>query len=185
MKNRLILTLLLFISLLPLGLWAQETESPETYRMDYVNTSYLRKGQDTLHFVKVEFEWPTWVEGRRPPVLITHISKKLFGVDGVSMDDALGKYLNLLGKPTSVVPDDTSVVKIYHSLELKLIDYSPAKYMSFRIMTASRNSKTMEIDDDFHHIFTFDLQRDKILKTKDILKKACFPNQLQHRKFVM
>ncbi len=160
-------------------------ENPMRYRMDYAKKSFLRTDGSTLHFVNIDLEWPSWVNGERRPMLMNHISSKLFGFEGLTLDECLQRYLDGLGKPLFSVPDgDEKTPRVYHTMEMRLVDYSKTRYISFRIITAKRKSDSAGVESTDHHIFTYDIVNDKLLGPKDLLKKACFPGYVSYDAFM-
>lgn len=158
---------------------------PMRYKMDYVSGAYLRKSGSTLHFVTADLEWPAWINAGRPQTLMNHLAAKLFGNTDFAVADGFDRYLDSLGEPLEAVPDDDAGLnKVYHSLELKLVEYSTARYISFRIMAAERNAESHQVRSMVHHIFTYDIVNDRILGKTDLLRKICFEGNVAYYDFM-
>ena len=162
--------------------WADDT--PMRYRVDYVQESHLRSNGAVLHFVSLDLEWPSWINADRPPVLLHHISSLLFGKPTLRLQEGMTAFLDSLGQEVNTVPDDTALLKVYHTLELRLVAYSPMRYISFRVIAANRNAQDAFPASPTHHIFTYDLVNNKILGMKDLLKRGCFPDNAYYFPFM-
>ena len=170
MRNKLLL-LLLF---LPFSAWAQQAyeHKAERYRVEYRDGHFLRKNDHTLHFVKLNVEWPVCLDYQTLDHLHRYLTSQLFGNDEPTLERALDHYLDSLGTPLTQVPDDGSFRTYYHTLDLTEVEYVAGRYISMRMVNKCEPKDTAERGSETQTLFTYDLIHDQVMTARELLRAS-------------
>ena len=159
---------------MPFTLRAQQVyeHKPEKYRVDYRDAHFLRQNGSTLHFVKLNVEWPERLNYDRLVPLHQYLTRQLFGCDKGTLDLALNHYLDSLGTTLTQVPDSGNYRTYYHTLDLTEVDYVADRYISMRLVNKNEPKDTAERGSETQMLFTYDLVNNQLLTASELLRAS-------------
>ena len=169
---RKIIFLLLAVTLAwPRVACAQQQTSSLKYKVDYVNEKHLFRKGNQVTLLTLVLEWPERLCGSPLPALQNFLTQELFGTASTSMKSGLKAYFESLGEELSAMPDEEGLKVEYLSFVVRELAWEPDRFVSFVVAKEKRKSDTDTAELKQNKLLTYDIVRDKVLRTRDIIRK--------------
>ncbi|MBO4821702.1 MAG: energy transducer TonB [Prevotella sp.] len=156
------------------SLYAQSSMDRVRYRIDYVKESHLLRKGNQLTVVNLNLEWPVRLSGMPTTALQKFLCDMVFDSKEGDYDSSLSSYLAKQGDEIKQIPDESGLSVRYVNYNLQGLAWEKDKYLSMRLVMKWRSGDKETPDSLTNVLFTYDIVADKVLRTKDILKKQCF-----------
>lgn len=171
MKMFRFLSLMLFFSAYTAQAQQLYVHKAERCRVEYRDGHFLRQKGNTLHFVKLNVEWPVCLNYDALEPLHQFLAKELFGNAITQLDGALNHYLDSLGTPLAQVPEG-QYRTYYVTLDLAEVEYVADRYISMRLVNNCEPKDTSEVVKETQRLITYDLINNKVMTAKELLKTS-------------
>ena len=155
----------------PMKSFAQQTVSPLKYKVEYVNEKHLFRKGNQLTLLTLNLEWPERLCYSQLPALQTFLTKYLFGIEDTSMHSGLRNYFQSLGKELETMPEEEGLKVEHQTLVVRELAWEKDRFMSFVVAKEIRQSDSLEADVKENKLLTYDIAHDKVLRTRDLIKK--------------
>ncbi len=149
-------------------------------RIDYVKENRLYVGPKGVTIVSLDLEWPVRLNQSSAVNLQKFLCQQLFHNKEQSLVGGFRLMTDSLGECTQTMPDVGNVNKKYITIMLRQLASEKDSYVSFRMMRAERNSQKAGADLVYNDMFTYDIQRDKVLHAPDLIRKKYYPYHDRH-----
>lgn len=144
----------------------------ERNRIIYHQKQYLRRQGQSLHFIKMDLEWPRFLDYSSMPGLQHFLTKEIFGIEAESMEVAMEQYLTAKGEPLERVPDEEGLRSYYSFLSVTELEYVTNRYVSLRLVNRFEPKDTAEQAVDKQRLITYDIAGDQVLTTQELLRNS-------------
>lgn len=167
--------LLLFL-MLPVCVKAQTIDyTVHGYNVEYAKAHLFLTKDSDFNVVDYELEWPDIVSFSDVKPLKQYLSKALLEITVSSLDSLLLSINDRFGQsvkgPFKTIPDDNRFC--YINLSAKLLAYQPNRFIAYQIVSDIAPQKLSSVKFRKQQwCVVYDLSRQKILQTTDILKKG-------------
>lgn len=153
-------------------------------RTEYVEESHvLRKGNEVT-IVKLSLEWPVKLDGNCLVELQRELCAALFKNTGRTLYEGLRFFVGQFGKEIERLPDEQGLQLKYLSVSSRLLAWQPERLLSMYLLATARDSEHLEYGEVRQHLLTYDIAHDKVLKSRDLLKRSCYPDHVDHEQFL-
>ena len=149
-------------------------------RIDYVKENRLYVGQKGVTIVSLDLEWPVRLNQSSAVNLQKFLCQQLFHNKEQSFVRGFRLMTDSLGELTKTMPELGNVNKKYITIMLRQLASEKDAYVSFRMMRAERNSQEAGADKVYSDLFTYDIQHDKVLRSRDLIRRKYYPYHDRH-----
>ena len=156
------------------------TQATPAYRVDYIDETILLRKDTTVVVVNLDLEWPKRLCGSQMPVLQTYLCKQVFGSKASTMEEGKKEFLESLGQRLEMMPDDPHLYKCFLYVKLKELAWERDNWISFRLVIVGRDAKNPQFVPVKSLLFTYDIVREKVLTTDDLIKSSNQIGGLDH-----
>lgn len=133
------------------------------------------KAADEYKIIYINIDWPENLEVGDVKTLQDKLSMEGFGFKGLSIDEAITKYISSIGTPIKtpeLSPDDRDyngceVTDV--CLEIKKVAFEQGKFITFYVQKNEAPHFSSAYPGDYDY-FTYDLKESKFLTKSDIIK---------------
>ncbi len=160
------------------------TSNFQTYKITYVDERKLFRQGDEVTLVSLRLEWPERLSGTDAAVLQGWLCTTLFGNECASLEQGKKVFYESLGKEIGTMPDGPGIQRKNISLTLTEMAWDKDRYMSLRLAALHRNGDDPHPTVNVQRLITYDVKGERILTTKDLIKRKFMPENLSHLELV-
>ena len=155
----------------PCAASAQLSEPTMKYKVDYVNESRLFRNGKHITLLHINLEWPSILGYSRLPALQAFLSKTIFGAEAPTLRSGMEAYFKTLGKEIHVMPEEEGLEVEYRTMVVRELAWEKDRFVSLVVAKQRRMSDEVEADIRKNILLTYDIAKDKIMRTPDIIRR--------------
>lgn len=149
-------------------------------RIDYVKENNLYVGPKGVTILSLDLEWPVRLSRSPAGNLQKFLCQQLFHNKENSLIGGFRHMTDSLGERTQTMPELGNVDKRYISIILRQLASEKDSYVSFRMIRIERNSQKAGADTVYNDMFTYDIEHDKVLHARDLIRRKYYPYHDRH-----